>query len=87
MMAVLIEAYEATGAIALSSQFSLQELNLLISQTAEMRRDPEERQQEQDAEDAKRFMETNKGRKIEFRSARGEVEVLDLSEFELAEDE
>lgn len=84
-MALLIEAYESQGAISLAREFNLQELNLLLAQTAELRRDPEERQQEIDREEAKLLMEQNRGRKMSVRSAGGQVETVDLSEFEFVD--
>ena len=86
MMAFLIEAYKANGAITLAREFSLQELNLLLSQTVELRRDPEERKAEVDRETGEKWMKENRNRVVEFRSADGKVKNLDMSMFQLTDE-
>jgi hypothetical protein len=56
-MAYAIEAYEATGAIALAQIYSISDLQLLIGQTAKLRRDPAEYKKEVDRADTARFLE------------------------------
>lgn len=61
-MAMLIEAYGTEGAIALGEKFSYNFLSLLLDQTIELRRDPEDK----DKEDIQDWVEQNKERTIEI---------------------
>lgn len=59
-MAWAIEAYEASGAIALASEFSFAELQLLIEQTCKLRRDPQEHRKAINLAETEAFLEDNR---------------------------
>ncbi len=66
-MAMLIEAYGTEGAIALGEKFSYSFLSLLLDQTIEMRKAPEEREKE----NIQDWIEENKERTIEIQTEQG----------------
>lgn len=80
-MAILIEAYEATGAIALADRYHLQFLSSLIDQTAKMRRTPEEQQTDEQEEKLQKWLEDNKQKSVQVRDADGKSKKIDLSSF------
>ena len=81
MTAMLIEAYGAEGAIALSNNYSLDFLKALISQTAQMRKSDEEREEETLEARQSRFMAENKHRSIKVTDVKGNERKINLSQF------
>lgn len=78
---MLIQAYGAEGAIALSREFPLQFLDDLLCQTVELRRDPEERIKEAEEQEVLEWKEKNKDKEIEFYGLNGDVKRLSLASF------
>jgi hypothetical protein len=68
---MMIEAYGCEGAIALSREFPLQFLDDLLCQTAELRKTPEERIEEEREKAIEVWKEQNQGRTITFSGADG----------------
>lgn len=60
-MAMLIEPYEVTGAIALAQLYPVAKLRSLYDQTARMREDPDKRRERIDKASAVEFIEKHKG--------------------------
>jgi hypothetical protein len=73
MMAMLVEAYGAEGAIALSKECPLQFLDSLLCQTVELRRNPEDREEEEREQAIKEWKQRNQGRSISFTGPAGET--------------
>lgn len=81
MTAMLIEAYGAEGAIALSQSYSLDFLKPLVSQTAEMRKSDEDRKEDDLETRQSRFAAENKHRSIKVTTPEGVERKINLSKF------
>ena len=64
---MLIEAYGTEGAIALGEKFSYNFISLLLDQTIELRKEPEDREKEQ----LQDWVEENQNRSIEIKTEQG----------------
>lgn len=73
MIAMLIEAYGGIDALYISKEFPLQFLDKLLCQTSELRRDPEEREEEEREQAIEDWKQKNQGRTIAFTGPGGEV--------------
>ena len=83
---MLIEAYGANGAIALSDRYSLDFLKSLISQTAKMRKTDEEKEAEREEEiitqkQKKFFSAKNKNRSVKVQKQDGSTKKISLAQF------
>ncbi|MDJ0591282.1 MAG: hypothetical protein QNJ72_15005 [Pleurocapsa sp. MO_226.B13] len=78
---MLIEAYGAEGAIALSLCHSFDYLKALLSQTAEMRKSDEDREQEYQEEKLTEFIERNQHRSVELKNPDGTQRQIKLKKF------
>ncbi len=82
MLAFLIEAYGKGGLVPyLVENYCAQFLNDLLEQTLELRRDPKEREEEIQREEAQKWLEENQGQQLVFRDENGEEEVVNVSDF------
>ncbi len=61
-MAMMIEAYGTEGAIALGEKFDYNFISMLLDQTIELRRDPQDREKE----NIQDWIEENQNRTIEI---------------------
>ncbi len=64
---MLIEAYGTEGAIALGEKFSYNFISLLLDQTIELRKEPEDREKEQ----LQDWVEENQDRTVEIQTKQG----------------
>jgi hypothetical protein len=78
---MLIEAYGAQDAIALSDRFSFDDLKSLITQTAEMRKSPEDKEAEHQEEQLDKFIERNQNRAVAIKNPDGTERKLKLNRF------
>jgi hypothetical protein len=78
---MLIEAYGAREAIALSDRFSFNDLKSLIAQTAEMRKSPEDKEAEYQEEQLDKFIERNSHRSVAIKNTDGTERKLKLNRF------
>ncbi|ARV58054.1 hypothetical protein BZZ01_04875 [Nostocales cyanobacterium HT-58-2] len=86
MLAFLIEAYGKGGLVPyLVENYSAQFLNDLLEQTVELRRDPKEREEEIQREEAQKWLEENKGQQLLFRGDNGEEEMINVDDFSWVE--
>lgn len=84
---MLIEAYGAPGAIALSDRYSVDFLKSLISQTVEMRKTDEDREAELFEDKQTEFLTKNKHRSVNLTKQNGEVEKISLSQFAITNEQ
>ncbi len=80
-MAMLIEAYSVEGAIALAEKYSLDFLSKLIAQTARMRQDPEEREQQRAEKKLSQWLDKNKERSISIPDEEGKTRKINLANY------
>ena len=76
-MAMAIEAYGTEGAIALAEKYSYNFLSLLLEQTAELRKDPQEREKDNIA----RWVSENQERSVNIKDESGKVKKINLKSF------
>lgn len=79
-MAQLLEAYES-NAIPLAKMYSFAELNLLLNQTAKLRRDPEAVKAEVDRAKSEEWIDDNRDARFTFTDPEGNEEFFSLGEF------
>lgn len=72
-----IEAYGADGAIAVCEKYSYQFVVALLGQTAQLRKDPEEKEKE----DIQDWVEENKERSIQVKTDDGNTKKFNLKSF------
>lgn len=80
---MLIEAYGVEGAISLSDRFSFDYLKSLITQTAEMRKSTEDKEEEYQEEQLDKFIERNQNRSVAIKNTDGTERKLKLNRFKL----
>ncbi|MFN6560033.1 MAG: hypothetical protein RMY28_009515 [Nostoc sp. ChiSLP01] len=79
---MLIEAYGKGGLVPyLVETFPAQFLNDLLEQTVELRRDPKERQEEWEREQAQKWLAENKNQTFVFKSAIGDEKTVNIKDF------
>ena len=84
---MLIEAYGKGGLVPwLVETYSIEFLEKLLSQTFELRRDPEEREREQFDAEREKWLEDNKGKDFVFVNENGKQETINLSAFGWGDD-
>jgi hypothetical protein len=85
---MMIEAYGKGGLVPwLSENFSAKFLNDLLEQTIELRRDPHEREEELQREEASLWLAENKSSTLLFKNAAGDEKIVDVSSFMWGDDE
>lgn len=81
MMAMLIEAYKVPGAIALSEKYHLNFLSELVQQTARLRQDPEDKEEEIQQDKLQTWLDKNKGRSISVPTKEGKNKKINLANY------
>lgn len=76
-MAIAIEMYHVSGAIALAGIYDYASLNKLIEQTATLRKDPKEIEKEETIN----WMEENKDAQFVLTNEDGSQTIIDMEDF------
>lgn len=78
---MLIEAYGAQDAMILADRYSFDFLTCLISQTAELRKTEEDREDEVIEDKQQKFIDKNKHRSVKLPQKDGSFRKIKLSQF------
>ncbi|ACC81149.1 hypothetical protein [Nostoc punctiforme] len=84
----MIEAYGKGGLVPyLVESFPVQFLNDLLEQTVELRRDPKEREEEYEREQAQKWLKEHSKQTLVFQSATGEQKTVNVKDFMWSDDD
>lgn len=85
---MLIEAYGKGGLVPwLTENFPARFLSDLLEQTIELRRDPKEREEEIQRQEAAKWLDKNRNSTLLFKNVEGSEKQIDVNNFRWVDDE